>query len=152
MSYRKRSSNKDIFFPLFILPPLPPSTVSCVGLQHLLMWVILQRRRDGQHRGNLESRQARKPCRGVECTDTHWGLPHWDRRNTCTLFSFHILNSVREVANWMQGRKRMDYRRKVQKEKGGEQRAGQGREATRGLEEQLVQLSGGMELRVSGDC
>lgn len=49
-------------------------------------------------------------------------------------------------------RKRMDYRRKVQKEKGGERGAGQGREATRGLEEQLVELSGGMELGVSGDC
>lgn len=46
----------------------------------------------------------------------------------------------------------MDCRRKVPKDKGGEWGAGQGRKATRGFEEQLVQLSGGMELRVSGDC
>lgn len=46
----------------------------------------------------------------------------------------------------------MDYRRKVQKEKGEEWGAGQGRKATRGFEEQLGELSGGMELRVSGNC
>lgn len=52
----------------------------------------------------------------------------------------------------MQGRKRMDYRRKDQKEKGEEWGAGKGRKATKGFEEQLVELSGGIELRVSGDC